>query len=111
MSEEQEVMEPEAPEVNPIETFIDDIMSKNYSAAQTAFGDMIGQRMTDALDAEKVNLAQQVYDGAEPDEEQLELDLEDNEDYDDAGAEDVDADHPDADPDWEDGSETFTDEV
>ena len=72
---------------------------------------MIGQRMTDALDAEKVNLAQQVYNGAEPDEEQLELDLEDNEDYDDAGAEDVDADHPDADPDWEDGSETFTDEV
>lgn len=107
MSEEQEVMEPEAPEVNPIETFIDDIMSKNYSAAQTAFGDMIGQRMTDALDAEKVNLAQQVYNGIEPDEEQLELDLED----DDAGAEDVDADHPDADPDWEDGSETFTDEV
>lgn len=107
MSEEQEVMEPEAPEVNPIETFIDDIMSKNYSAAQTAFGDMIGQRMTDALDAEKVNLAQQVYNGVEPDEEQLELDLED----DDAGAEDVDADHPDADPDWEDGSETFTDEV
>lgn len=111
MSEEQEVMEPEAPEVNPIETFIDDIMSKNYSAAQTAFGDMIGQRMTDALDAEKVNLAQQVYNGAEPDEEQLELDLDDDEDYDDAGAEDVDADHPDADPDWEDGSETFTDEV
>ena len=105
MSEEQEVMEPEAPEVNPIEMFIDDIMSKNYSAAQTAFGDMIGQRMTDALDAEKVNLAQQVYNGAEPDEEQLELDLDDD---DDVGAEDVDADHPDADPDWEDGSETFT---
>lgn len=99
MSEEQEVMEPE---VNPIQTFIDDVMSKNYSAAQNAFGDMIGQRMTDALDAEKVSLAQQVYNGAEPDDEQLELDLGDESDDEDNAADDQD---------WEDGSETFTDEV
>lgn len=78
MSDEAEVMEPEV-EVNPMQTFVDDILSKNFAGAQTTFNDLLGDKLNDALDAEKVALAQQVYNGAEPDEDQLELDLEDGE--------------------------------
>ena len=83
MSDEAEVMEPEV-EVNPMQTFVDDILSKNFAGAQTTFNDLLGDKLNDALDAEKVALAQQVYNGAEPDEDQLELDLEDgDEEYED----------------------------
>ena len=93
MSDEAEVMEPEV-EVNPMQTFVDDILSKNFAGAQTTFNDLLGAKLNDALDAEKVALAQQVYNGAEPDEDQLELDLEDgDEEYED---------------DLEDGAEEYT---
>ena len=93
--EDEAIAEPEA-EVNPMQTFVDDILTKNFSGAQTTFNDMLGTKLSDALDAEKVALAQQVYNGEEPDEDQLELDLED----DDAEYED----------DLEDGAEEYTSE-
>ena len=95
MSDEAEVMEPEV-EVNPMQTFVDDILSKNFAGAQTTFNDLLGDKLNDALDAEKVALAQQVYNGAdalEDDEEQYELNLEDDDeeeyedDLDDGGEE------------------------
>ena len=95
MSDEAEVMEPEV-EVNPMQTFVDDILSKNFAGAQTTFNDLLGDKLNDALDAEKVALAQQVYNGAdalEDDEEQYELNLEDGDeeeyedDLDDGGEE------------------------
>ena len=83
MNDEAEVMEPEV-EVDPMQTFVDDILSKNFAGAQSTFNDLLGDKLNDALDAEKVALAQQVYNGEEPDEDQLELDLEDgDEEYED----------------------------
>ena len=83
MNDEAEVMEPEV-EVNPMQTFVDDILTKNFAGAQTTFNDMLGNKLSDALDAEKVALAQQVYNGEEPDdEEQMELDLDQDEEYED----------------------------
>ena len=95
MNDEAEVMEPEV-EVNPSQTFVDDVLAKNFAGAQSMFNDMLGTKLSDALDAEKVSLAQQVYNGGEPDEDQLELDLED----DDAEYEDE----------LEDGAEEYTSE-
>jgi len=93
MNDEAEVMEPEV-EVNPMQTFVDDILTKNFAGAQTTFNDMLGNKLSDALDAEKVALAQQVYNGEEPDdEEQMELDLDQDEEYED---------------DLEDGAEEYT---
>jgi len=94
MNDEAEVMEPEV-EVNPMQTFVDDILQKNFAGAQSTFNDLLGDKLNDALDAEKVALAQQVYNGVEPpDEEQMELDLEDgDEEYED---------------DLEDGAEEYT---
>jgi hypothetical protein len=91
MSDEAEVMEPEV-EVNPMQTFVDDILTKNFAGAQTTFNDLLGAKLNDALDAEKVALANQVYNGAdalEDDEEQLELNLdqEDEEEVEDGAEE------------------------
>ena len=98
MNDEAEVMEPEAeaPEVNPIESMVDNIFSKNFAGAQTTFNDLIGDRMTAALDAEKIAIAQQVYNGVDPEEEQLEMDLEDDVEEEETP---------------EDGAEEFTDET
>lgn len=73
MSEEEQTTEVE---VNPMDTFINDIMDKNFVGAQDAFNGMIGDKLQDALDAEKIRMADQVFNGEEP--EQLELDLEDD---------------------------------
>ena len=94
--EDEAIAEPEA-EVNPMQTFVDDILTKNFAGAQTAFNDMLGTKLSDALDAEKVSLAQQVYNGEEPDEDQMELDLDqDDEEYEDE---------------LEDGAEEYTSET
>ena len=91
--EDEAIAEPEA-EVNPMQTFVDDILTKNFAGAQTTFNDMLGNKLSDALDAEKVALSQQVYNGEEPDdEEQMELDLDQDEEYED---------------DLEDGAEEYT---
>ena len=98
MNDEAEVIEPEV-EVNPMQTFVDDILTKNFAGAQTTFNDMLGTKLSDALDAEKVAMAQQVYNGEEPDEDQLELELDDEqseEEYED---------------DLEDGAEEYTSET
>ena len=98
MNDEAEVVEPEA-EVNPMQTFVDDILAKNFAGAQTAFNDLLGNKLNDALDQEKISMAQQVYNGEEPDEDQLELELDDDqseEEYED---------------DLEDGAEEYTSET
>ena len=98
MSDEAEVMEPEV-EVNPMQTFVDDILAKNFAGAQTTFNDLLGDKLNDALDQEKISMAQQVYNGEEPDEDQLELELDDEqseEEYED---------------DLEDGAEEYTSET
>lgn len=61
---------------------IQNALNKDYNKANEIFGEIMTQRVNDALDQEKIKLADQIYNGAE--EEQLELDFED----DDVGEED-----------------------
>jgi len=75
--------------MSDIETMIDYAANQDFNAANNVFQELINQRMTDALDAEKVNVANQIFNGVEPEEaelededfedaEQLELDLDDD---------------------------------
>ena len=52
-------------------------LNKDYNKANEIFGEIMTQRVNDALDQEKIKLADQIYNGAEDEDEQLELDLED----------------------------------
>lgn len=77
----EETMENEN-EVNPLQDMIQHAIDQNYNQANNAFNDMMTVKMSDLLDQEKIKMADQIYNGAEsdeedPDEDQLELDLED----------------------------------
>jgi hypothetical protein len=63
-------------ETNPIEDLIDALAAQNFNNANDRLNDILGQKMGDALDAEKINLASQIFN--EPSDDQLDLDLEED---------------------------------
>jgi hypothetical protein len=77
---EAEYEHPELPEVGPVG--VDDVLSaiqqKNIAQAKAAFGKVMGQKVNDALESEKVKLAGQIFNNLEPEEsEEPEAELED----------------------------------
>lgn len=68
-------------EVNPIEDLIKHSLDQNFNKANDLFGDLMGQKVFDALEAEKIKVANQIYNDEEPevetefDTDQIEMDL------------------------------------
>ena len=88
ITDEEEVeveteMEAEA-EVDPISELIGSIEAKDYVAASNTFNDILGQRLQDALETEKVAIADTLYNDTPPDttdeisDEEIEDTEEDN---------------------------------
>lgn len=81
----EETMENEN-ETNPLQDMIQHVIDKNYNQANNVFNDMMTVKMTDLLDQEKIKMADQYYNGIDPEEDdeeeddQLELDLETEDD-------------------------------
>lgn len=46
-----------------IDAFIDAVNNKEYNDAEKAFADLMADKVSQALEAEKMNVAQDVYDG------------------------------------------------
>ena len=70
-----------------IKDMIANALDQDYNGANKIFGDVMTVRQNDLLDQEKIKLADQIFNGAEPDgdeddelgdedDDQLELDLE-----------------------------------
>jgi len=99
-------------EKNPIEDLVQHALDQDFNKANQVFGDLMGVKINDVLDQEKIRLADQIYNGVEPeeDEEQLELDLEDEEDED-AETEDEDTAEEEAEEDLDDGEEDDDEET
>lgn len=64
--------------VNPIEELIDAIAGQNFNQAKTHFDDVLADKMHDALEAEKVSVAQDIYS----DEEVEEIDVPEDDELD-----------------------------
>lgn len=60
-----------------IMTMIDFTAASEYTKATEIFNDMLMQRVDDALEQEKIGLANTTFNGVDSEEEQLELDLDD----------------------------------
>lgn len=60
--------------MSSIEDMIDQIDAKDYNKANDVFQDMIGAKIQDALDQQKIAVAGKIYNG---EEEQLEFELDD----------------------------------
>ena len=68
-------------ETNPIQDLIKASLDKDYNNANKIFGEVMTIKMSDLLDQEKVRMADQVYNGAEEEEEELDdEDIEELED-------------------------------
>lgn len=68
MTEETEV---QTPEVNPLSNMIDYITQSEFQKANDIFNDVLGQRVANTLDQEKVAIAQAMYSPEEEGEEDL----------------------------------------
>ena len=81
---EVEAIEHEVPEAGPVT--VDDVLKaiqdKNLARAKAHFNDVMGAKVNDALESEKVRLANSVFNGAsdedqeEPEEDDLDLESE-----------------------------------
>ena len=79
---EADEVEPEAEvEVDPISELIGSIEAKDYVAASNTFNDILGQRLQDALETEKVAIADTLYNDTPPNttDEISDEDIEDTE--------------------------------
>jgi len=81
-------VEAETPETGPVS--VDDVLqaiqAKNLARAKAHFQDVMGAKINDAMETEKVRLANQVFNGAP--EEEPEEDLEDDATEEEASLED-----------------------
>ena len=92
MSEVEEIeAEAEAPEVNSIEDLINTVATQDFSKAAPTFAEIMQSKISDALDQERIAVADKVFNGVEPeedeeisDEEAAELDDVTDEEIDDA---------------------------
>lgn len=62
--------------VENIGDFLDNVANKNFVEAEKQFSDMINTRLADRLESHKAMIANQVYNGVDP-EEDVELEDED----------------------------------
>ena len=78
---EAEAEETAEAEVDPISELIGSIEAKDYVAANNTFNDILGQRLQDALETEKVAIADTLYNDTPPDttDEISDEDIEDTE--------------------------------
>ena len=62
--------------VENIGDFLDNVANKNFVEAEKQFSDMINTRLADRLESHKAMIANQVYNGVDP-EEDVDLELDD----------------------------------
>ena len=79
-NEEVAVAEAEVEVTNQgtIEDFVDAVAQQNFNRAKDHFDSIVGDKMNDAIEAERISVADSIFNDA-PEEEQLELDLDDEE--------------------------------
>ena len=80
MENAEKIENTEEENVNPIQDLIKASLDKDYNHANKVFGEVMTIKMNDLLDQEKVRLADTVYNGVPPEDEEIEdEDLEDDE--------------------------------
>ncbi len=72
MSEGEEIeAEAEEPEVKSIEDLINTVATQDVSKAEPTFAEIMQSKISDALDQERIAVADQVFNGVEPEDEEI----------------------------------------
>lgn len=58
--------------MSEIDDLIDALQQQNFNQAKNHFDGLMGDKVADALDAEKINVASQIFNDADIEEEDLE---------------------------------------
>ena len=61
-------------ETNPVNDLVQAAMNQDYTTANEIFNDMMADKVSDALDHEKIAIANQLYNGGEPEDDDYEVD-------------------------------------
>lgn len=78
--------------MSDINDLIQHALDQDYNKASQVFGDLMGQKVNDALEQEKIGLADQIFNGVAP-EEDTDLDDEELDEFeDDEDVEDIEED-------------------
>ena len=72
LDQEEVVSETEEETIDPLRSFVDALQHGDFTNAETLFKDVLDDKVQDSLDAEKVSVADEIFNGAET----LELDDE-----------------------------------
>lgn len=71
--------ETEEETIDPLRSFVDALQGGNFNSAETMFNDILDDKVQDALDAEKIAVADEIFNGVDPvefdDEEEIEDDV------------------------------------
>jgi len=73
---ETEESEAEVDPTRSLRSFVDALQTGSFAGAETLFNDILGDKVQDALDAEKVAVADQIFNGIEPEEMDLDDEIE-----------------------------------
>ena len=74
LDQEEVVAATEEETIDPLRSFVDALQHGDFTNAETLFKDVLDDKVQDSLDAEKVSVADEIFNGAEP------LEFEDEED-------------------------------
>ena len=61
---------------DPIRSFVDALQHGDFANAESLFKDVLDDKVQDSLDAEKVAVADQIFNGVEPEEMDLDDEVE-----------------------------------
>lgn len=56
-------------EIDPIGDFIDSIAAGDFNQSEKLFNDLLADKMDDALEAEKISVADTIFNGVDPEED------------------------------------------
>ena len=81
LDQEEVVSETEQETIDPLRSFVDALQHGDFSNAESLFKDVLDDKVQDSLDAEKVSVADEIFNGAETlefdDEEEVDIEDED----------------------------------
>lgn len=94
---------------NPLEDLVQHALDQDFNKANKVFGDLMGTKINDLLDQEKIKIAGQIYNDEEPEEEE-DFDAETEDDADEVGDDDLDGAEVDDDEDLDTDEEAVDDD-
>jgi len=59
-------LENEEETLDPLRSFVDALQGGDFNDAENMFNDILGDKVQDALDAEKIAVADEIFNGVEP---------------------------------------------